>query len=161
MKQKRMKKNIEMIDEVASQVCACHGRTFKLVHGRVSHEKFIGKPRSEGTKQKISETLRGRSLPEETKQKISEAVRGKNHPNWMGDEAGYFGQHHRAMSDYPTPLGTCQIPGCDEEAKQRARIDHTNLPYHSSLVLPMCPSHNSRHWYNHVVILFEAVEVVA
>ncbi len=87
---------------------------------------------------------------------MSEVKRGAKHPLWVGDEAGYGAQHQRAGPDWPDPLGQCQIPGCFDDARDRARIDHTNLVYRPELVLPMCRSHNMGHSRNHFLVLFEA-----
>lgn len=80
-------------------------------------------------------------------------------------------EHKWAQSDFPSPLGFCPIceieatcPHCGKidygevrEAVERARIDHSNLPYRKGLVLPMCVSHNSLHSFNGFVILFKEV----
>lgn len=55
--------------------------------------RFLGKPRSEQTKQKISRTLMGHPVSEQTRQKLSEIkkgrpiykIRGPNHWNWKED----------------------------------------------------------------------------
>lgn len=99
-----------------------------------------------------------------------EGMEGELNPMWKGDNAGYGAQHLRALKDFPSPLGQCQVcealatcPHCREvdyervnEAIVRARIDHTNLPYNKNLVLPMCHSCNQKH-NGGFVILFNEV----
>ena len=62
-----------------------------------------------------------------------------------GDDVGYVAQHDRGVKDHPNPLGTCQFPDCENNAVERARIDHTNFPYRKEYVMPMCKSHNQKH----------------
>ena len=44
---------------------------------------FYGKKHNIETKQKWSQTRKGKELPEEHKQKISEAFTGEKHPRWI------------------------------------------------------------------------------
>lgn len=79
---------------------------------------------------------------------------GELNGRWKGDECGYYGQHHKAIKDFPPPLGTCQV--ClVASATDRARIDHTNLPYRKEYVVLMCHSCNQLHSANHFVFLFQ------
>ncbi len=94
---------------------------------------------------------------QETIQKRVLKMKGKKHPMWKGDDIGYRVQHHRAQKDFPI-LGICQMPDCENTAIDRARIDHNNLPYRKSYILPMCRSHNEKHSFNNFVILFQEVE---
>ena len=52
-----------------------------------------GKPRSEETCKKISESLKGKPLSEETKQKLSESHKGK-----VGEKASHYGKKHTEES---------------------------------------------------------------
>lgn len=84
---------------------------------------------------------------------------------WVGDKANYATQHKRAIKDFPNPLGACEICGVNE-AIDRARIDHTNLPYRKEYVVFMCRSCNEKHNLRHsggtpieggFVVLFQEV----
>ena len=94
----------------------------------------------------------------------SEARMGNQYA-WKGDAVGYKGQHNRAMKDFPDPLGECQIPNCENPATDRARIDHSNLPYRKEYVALWCRSCNAKHdLFNHegpidggFIILFNEV----
>ncbi len=123
---------------------------------------WLGKHLSKEHRRKISESVSGEKHPMYGKHHTAESLQkmsGENGPNWKGGVARYTTHHQRAGKDYPSPLGQCQIPGCDEDAIDRARIDHTNLPYSPELVMPMCHSHNTHHSHNNFLILFEAKEV--
>ncbi len=88
------------------------------------------------------------------------------------EEISVAGEHARAIEDFPSPLGWCSVceaeaicSNCGEvdyvrvaEAMDRARIDHSNIPYSKELVLSMCRTHNLRHTSNGFVILFEVLE---
>ena len=91
-----------------------------------------------GISRSHSESQMGHSVSQETRQKISSTLK-------KGDDIGYAAQHYRAVKDFPDPLGTCQFPDCEDDATDRARIDHSNLPYRKEYVLPMCHIHNCRH----------------
>ncbi len=114
-------------------VCSCHGWSFKSGSGRSGHERFVGVPLSVEHRKKLSEAAmgnrRGWHHTEETKKRISESI----------------AQRSQVERDFPDPLGTCGIPGCEEEAEERARLDHMTLPYRPELVLPMCRSCNAHH----------------
>ena len=90
--------------------------------------------------------------------RISNAKKGECNPSWKGDNVGYVRQHQRGRKDFPKPLGICQMPGCKNPAIERARIDHSNLPYRKEYVMIMCHSCNMRHAHNKFLILFEPID---
>lgn len=121
----------------------------------IIHEKGISRSLEEAHKLAYE---KGRRTPH--------SMFGKENPSYKGDEAGYWAQHDGAQRDFPEPLGNCQV--CQiNSATQRARIDHTNLPYRKEYVLPMCQSCNEKHDLYHArwgtlikggfVILFQEV----
>jgi transposase-like protein len=97
----------------------------------ISHETIRNWCRDAGISRSISEAKKGR-------------VTGAESHRWKGDKAGYEAQHRRAIIDYPLPLGLCELCG-EKEALDRARIDHTTLPYDPELVVLACKSCNKKH----------------
>ncbi len=130
-------------------VCSCHGQAFKNFTGRSAHERFVSIPLSEEHRRKISEALmgnkhrRGKPCSDEAKRRIRES------------NVKYHAQHRQAKRDFPDPLGPCRVPGCNEEAEKRTRLDHMELPYRPGLVLPMCLPHNSHHNRNGFVVFID------
>ena len=64
-------------DEFGKGGCKGHTEETKRKLSENHHKYWEGKKRSDKTKQKISETLKGHTLSEETKRKISEGHKGK------------------------------------------------------------------------------------
>lgn len=81
---------------------------------------------------------------------LSETTKGELNPHWKGDRGGYSAEHMRARKEIPNIEDFVCIPcllldGTHRKAIERARIDHSNLPYRIDYVMPMCISCNNKH----------------
>ena len=79
------------------------------IKGEKNHN--YGKPRSESTRNKISQSHKGKVLTDETRKKISESKTGKNHPN--------YGKH--LSVEHRKKISESSKARCTEEWKTRYR----------------------------------------
>ena len=61
---------------------------------------WTGRKHSEESKRKISLKLKGRKLSEEHRKNVGKAFKGEKHPNWKGDDVGYFQNHSYIRKTY-------------------------------------------------------------
>ena len=86
--------------------------------------------RSEATKQKMSDSKKGKNNPmwgqqvsEKTKKKISDAEKGQKHYNWKGDEVGYYGLHIWISKQFGK-ANHCEECGLDKIPEGKKRYFH-------------------------------------
>lgn len=82
--------------------------------GHIGYKAWLGKPRSEETKRKISEKLKGRPIALKNGKLIR--AKGEQNNKWLGDEVGYSGIHKWLTKSYGSPK-ICD--NCDTEDAKR------------------------------------------
>lgn len=96
----------------------------------------------------VSKAQKGKRLSLETRKKISFTLRGRYGElsrGWIGDDAGYTGQHSRTQKRVPILEGTmCEICG-EDLAIHRMRADATLFPLRDEYVILGCGSCNNKH----------------
>ena len=123
------------------------------------NKNWLGKHRSNETKEKIREKMKGRIISLETRQKMSLKRQKEKHWNWKKDRTQIIGRHNRNMHDPDYKqfrLGVCNRDGwkCkinNSECSDKLEVhhilgwkSHPELRYEVNNGITLCHFHHPR-----------------